>query len=104
MTTNINHLRERLECPLTCELFEHPMTETVCGHTFEQKIILEWLQESHTCPMSRKPLTESQLIYNKPVKEACVLLNKVKSSSLKNKHLDKIQRAIHLLQKRILPD
>ena len=46
-------------CPLTLQLMEDPVQDS-CGHTFERRAILEWLDRSNhheaVCPISRKPL------------------------------------------------
>ena len=60
-------------CPLTLQLMEDPVQDS-CGHTFDRRAILEWLDRSSgngnsnsnsssihhraaVCPISRKPLT-----------------------------------------------
>jgi U-box domain len=51
-------------CPLTMEVMEDPVMDQ-CAHNFERKAVHEWLQAGHSCcPISRKPLTEADLVPN----------------------------------------
>jgi U-box domain len=51
-------------CPITMELMVHPLA-TKHGPNFERSAIVAWLQQgSGECPLTRKPLTMSDLIHN----------------------------------------
>mmetsp|Transcript_38611 Transcript_38611/g.93348 ORF Transcript_38611/g.93348 Transcript_38611/m.93348 type:complete len:249 (-) Transcript_38611:109-855(-) len=55
-------------CPLTREIMEDPvMTKT--GHNFERAALSKWLDENgDICPMTKKPLTASQIVSNPNLK------------------------------------
>lgn len=53
-----------LTCPITYELFFHPVTTRRCQHTFEMKAIHEWLDEHKECPLCRAPLSKNKLYPN----------------------------------------
>ena len=74
---NPAQLRDLLICPISYETFRDPMTEEegTCEHTFERAHIQEWLADHKTCPMSRRPLTEDQLIPDSDLRNACALLD-----------------------------
>ena len=55
-------------CPLTLQLMEIPMTDS-CGHTFDCDAISAWLELNEFCPISRKPMTMSNLVVNKALKK-----------------------------------
>jgi hypothetical protein len=52
-------------CPITLQMMVNPlMTRT--GFTFERAAILSWLEQgSGSCPLTRKPLTTSDLVSNR---------------------------------------
>jgi U-box domain len=51
-------------CPITMELMVHPLA-TKHGPNFERSAIVAWLRQgSGECPLTRKPLTMSDLIHN----------------------------------------
>ena len=55
-------------CPISFEIMTDPVI-TKEGNTFERSAILNWLKGKNTCPLSRLPLFESDLITNKSLKE-----------------------------------
>lgn len=56
-------------CPLTMEVMDDPVMDQ-CAHNFERKAILEWLSSGHSCcPISRKPLTPTDLVPNHTLAE-----------------------------------
>jgi U-box domain len=51
-------------CPITMEIMVHPLA-TKHGPNFERSAIVAWLRQgSGECPLTRKPLTMSDLIHN----------------------------------------
>jgi U-box domain len=51
-------------CPITMEIMVHPLA-TKHGPNFERAAIVAWLRQgSGECPLTRKPLTMSDLIHN----------------------------------------
>lgn len=48
-------------CPLTLSLMAEPVIDT-CGHCFDRDAIATWLEYHSICPISRKPLSTSDLI------------------------------------------
>lgn len=55
-------------CPLTRRLMEDPVMDG-CAHSFERTAIAHWLHAHDCCPISRKPLTEEDLIPNHVLSE-----------------------------------
>jgi hypothetical protein len=43
---------------------------TPSGHSYERRAILRWIDEEHTNPMTREPLSADQLVDNRNLKEA----------------------------------
>jgi len=60
---------EDMLCPITHELFIQPVKDTVSGHMYERSAILEWLVTSGTCPLTRQPMSTSQLVTDELMKE-----------------------------------
>lgn len=50
-------------CPLTLQVMDDPVNDG-CGHCFERRAILDWLEYRDVCPISRKPLSEDALFRN----------------------------------------
>lgn len=48
-------------CPLTLRLMADPVVDS-CGHCFDRDAISNWLAFNSICPISRKPLSSSDLI------------------------------------------
>ncbi|KAL0235267.1 hypothetical protein GEMRC1_001849 [Eukaryota sp. GEM-RC1] len=61
-------MHDSLRCPITSELMSDAVV-TPYGHSFSQKAILEWLRTNNVCPITRKPLSPSQLIPNYALRE-----------------------------------
>lgn len=57
-------------CPLTMEVMHEPVMDHD-GHNFEKAAILEWVQQEETsiCPISHKPLEQSDLVPNDTLRE-----------------------------------
>ena len=51
---------DSLLCPITMEMIVEPAT-TPYGHLFELSAIRDWVSRTGTCPLTKKPLTESQI-------------------------------------------
>jgi hypothetical protein len=50
-------------CPLSGEVIEDPVMDS-CAHNFERKAICDWLEHHSCCPISRKTLSEADLVPN----------------------------------------
>jgi len=61
---------ELLSCPLTLDMFVDPVT-TPYGHTFEREAIVEWIQETNQCPLTRQPLSVDKLAPARAMKALC---------------------------------
>lgn len=48
------------ECPITLEIMKDPV-KTIYGHRYERKNIINWIKANGTCPLTRKPLRESDI-------------------------------------------
>jgi dTDP-4-amino-4,6-dideoxygalactose transaminase len=72
----IRQIQERLECPITKNIFTDPLV-SVKGQTFENSAISKWLDEQHTCPMTRMSMNKLQLFPNWVVKDICDLVRNV---------------------------
>lgn len=66
-----NDYIEQLNCPMTLNEFKEgdDIAELPCGHIFEKKAILKWLEEENDCcPVCRKELPSKEVkIEKKPV-------------------------------------
>jgi len=61
-----------LAADLTCPLSQEIMTDPVIaadGHTYERAMIAEWLRVNPSSPLTREPLTSTQLIPNHTLKK-----------------------------------
>jgi U-box domain len=50
-------------CPLTLLVMDDPVNDG-CGHCFERRAILDWLEYRDVCPISRKPIAYDSLFRN----------------------------------------
>ena len=57
-----------IKCPITCDVMDDPV---MCGdgHTYEKAAIQEWLQRSHTSPVTNEVLHHKRLVENHAVKQ-----------------------------------
>jgi hypothetical protein len=56
-------------CPLTMTTMSIPML-TRWGHNFERSAILQWMSKGNECcPLTRRPMTLSDLVRNRPLEE-----------------------------------
>lgn len=58
---------QNYRCPLTLQVMDDPVNDG-CGHCFERRAILDWLEYRQVCPISRKPLSEDGLFRNGSLK------------------------------------
>lgn len=65
--TNSKQIPAAFICPLTLNVMEDPLM-TKEGHSYERSAILKWVSENNTSPLTREPLTMSQLIRNHALK------------------------------------
>lgn len=56
-------------CPISGDIMLEPVT-TPRGHSYEKEMILKWVREKGTSPMTRASVNESQIIPNFSLKEA----------------------------------
>jgi hypothetical protein len=69
LAMSVNSHPPSFACPLTMEVMGDPVMDK-CAHNFERKAILEWLNTGHSCcPISRKPLTQADLVPNHTLAE-----------------------------------
>ena len=68
------NLAEVFTDPITLEVITDPVIDK-CGHTFERAQVVGWIQDHHTCPISRNKLESDELISNRVVKEAITIIN-----------------------------
>lgn len=61
-------LPHTIVCPITNEIFYDPIKSST-GHNFERDAIEEWLTKNKICPITRLPLTETDLTPNKDLSE-----------------------------------
>lgn len=59
---------QNLICPISMEIMRDPVTNRD-GYTFEREAITGWLKSKHTCPISRNPMCQADLIPNKSLKK-----------------------------------
>lgn len=59
-----------MECPISGQTFKTPVMLVGCGHSFEKKNIMEWLERKSVCPICRTSVKETPVI-NYSLKEAC---------------------------------
>jgi hypothetical protein len=59
---------EAFLCPLTHDIMREPVID-IQGISYEKTAILKWLETSHTSPVTRMPLTSSQLTPNRALKD-----------------------------------
>ena len=70
-------------CPITGDLMIDPVSDPE-GFTYEKSSIVKWLESNHTSPMTRSPLSVSDLIENKSLKKSIESIReKLKEDQLK---------------------
>ena len=67
-TSNEDTIPEEYICPLTLELYKHPVM-TRWGHTYERDAIIEWLHTHDECPLTRNSMTLRDIIPNRVLRE-----------------------------------
>lgn len=50
------------------EMMVEPMTIPSCGHSFEKKVIVDYLNKQEACPLCRKAAQASSLVPNYQLK------------------------------------
>jgi U-box domain len=50
-------------CPITMEVMKQPV-QSIYGHNFEHNAIEKWLRNYSCCPLTRRPLTNSDIKSN----------------------------------------
>lgn len=66
-----------ITCPITLGIMVEPVTGSD-GTNYDRPAITEWLREHGTSPTTRQPMTESQLIPNRLLKDMIERYNKTK--------------------------
>ena len=56
-------------CCLSHQVLRDPVMDRQEGHCYERSMILEWISRNGTCPMTRNPLSESDLVPNRRLME-----------------------------------
>lgn len=54
-------------CPISLKVMTDPVISPQ-GFTFERSFITEWIRINQTCPFTKEPLSENQLISNRNLK------------------------------------
>ncbi|CAM4772397.1 unnamed protein product [Rotaria magnacalcarata] len=62
-----HRMTDSLICPITQEIFSVPVIADD-GYTYEESAIVAWIQENHTSPMTRQPLSIESLRPNRVIK------------------------------------
>jgi len=60
--------RESFFCPITQEVMQDPVVDPE-GNSYERSAIEDWLSKNNTSPLTRAPLTKSQLAPNRALRE-----------------------------------
>ena len=81
---------ECLKCPITFDIFKNPVI-TPEGQTYDNYEIIKVLEKQGVNPLSKKELTEEQLINNILVKKLCVIITENKDELTKN-NFNKIKK------------
>ena len=63
-----HQITDSLICPITQQLFLTPVLAED-GYTYEESAIVAWIQQNHTSPMTRKPLSVEGLHPNRIIKD-----------------------------------
>jgi U-box domain len=61
-------LPDAYHCPITFGIIHDPVIDPE-GNTYERRAIQLWIRANHNCPLSRKPLQESQLYENQALRQ-----------------------------------
>jgi len=69
-------------CPITLQIMKDPVV-TPHGICFEREAIVEWLQKSTTCPITKKPLSADQLITCYSLKNAIEEYEKLRAMKIR---------------------
>jgi ankyrin repeat protein len=103
-----NNDDETLCCPILGQQLEHPVT-TPCGHTFEKKAILKWIEEKTAetkkttcdCPICRAPISANDCQVENVALKGVIEL--VKQLLEKKEELEEQLKAIELVQRHLSP-
>jgi len=66
-------------CPITGDIIKSPMRDKY-GQNYEEELILEWVREKGTSPMTRQPLTVEDLTHNPELKARIEEFFRIKNS------------------------
>lgn len=64
----MNDVPESLICPITQEIFVHPVLAED-GYTYEEEAITQWIEENGTSPITRQPLSITGLRPNRAISD-----------------------------------
>ena len=56
-------LEKEFTCPISLELMANPVN-TICGHSFEECNIKEWIKKKNFCPLCNKSIKENNIFPN----------------------------------------
>ena len=54
-----------MNCIITTDVMVDPVL-TIYGHYYERQALLEWIRRDQTCPQTRQPLTENDILAPDP--------------------------------------
>jgi hypothetical protein len=63
-----SHIPNNFICPITHEVLKDPVVDKE-GHSYEREAIIEWLNHHGISPMTRRPMTTSDLVPNRALQE-----------------------------------
>ncbi len=70
-------------CPITGELMKNPVSDKE-GNTYENRAILRWLSTNNTSPLTRSPLSQTDLVVNHSMRKSIESIkNKLSEDQLK---------------------
>ena len=61
---------DKFKCCITLQLMNDPWIDTNDGCSYEREAIFQWLKKDKTSPLTREPLTKSQLAPNFALRKA----------------------------------
>lgn len=66
----VNQLMENLICPITFDIIEDPLVHSLCGTSFSEQPITEWIEAHGSCPQCRNNADMAAFTPNHLLREA----------------------------------
>ena len=64
----MDNIPKQFICPITLTLMSDPYSDSD-GNTYEKDAIFQWIDQHHTSPITRNPMTTSVLVPNRAIKD-----------------------------------